>query len=69
MEKQGVAIVGDIVTEWIQATNKHFGGPVKTIVLVQPLPTVRNYAGSLHKGVITFSRSVIKMVITNDAGN
>ena len=32
MEKQGVAIVGDIVTEWIQATNKHFGGPVKTIV-------------------------------------
>ncbi len=32
MEKQGVEIVGDIVTEWVQATNKHFGGPVKTIV-------------------------------------
>jgi len=32
MEKQGVEIVGDVVTEWVQATNKHFGGPVKTIV-------------------------------------
>ena len=32
MEKQGVAIVGDVVHEWVQATNKHFGGPVKTIV-------------------------------------
>jgi len=32
MEKQGVAIVGDVVTEWIEATNKHFNAPVKTIV-------------------------------------
>ena len=32
MEKQGVEIVGDIVAEWIEATNKHFNGPVKTIV-------------------------------------
>ena len=32
MEKQGVEIVGDIVSEWIEATNKHFNGPVKTIV-------------------------------------
>lgn len=32
MEKQGVAIVGDVVTEWIEQTNKTFGGPVKTIV-------------------------------------
>jgi len=32
MEKQGVEIVGDVVSEWVEATNKHFNGPVKTIV-------------------------------------
>ncbi len=32
MENQGIAIVGDVVAEWIEKTNKEFNGPVKTIV-------------------------------------
>jgi superfamily II DNA or RNA helicase len=32
IEKRGMAIVGDIVSEWIDKTHLHFGGPVKTIV-------------------------------------
>lgn len=31
MEKRGLTIIGDIVTEWITKTTKHFEGPVKTI--------------------------------------
>ncbi|GAA0492381.1 DEAD/DEAH box helicase [Pigmentiphaga daeguensis] len=31
-EDRGLKIVGDIVTEWQVKTQKHFGGPVKTIV-------------------------------------
>jgi len=32
IEQRGLAIVGDIVSEWIDKTTLHFGGPVKTIV-------------------------------------
>jgi len=32
MEKRGLTIVGDVVSEWIAKTTQHFGGPVKTIV-------------------------------------
>lgn len=32
VEQRGLTIVGDIVSEWIGKTAKHFGGPVKTIV-------------------------------------
>ncbi|MFL9918825.1 DEAD/DEAH box helicase family protein [Paraburkholderia fungorum] len=32
IEKRGMQIVGDIVTEWVAKTNQHFGRPVKTIV-------------------------------------
>lgn len=32
VEQRGLTIVGDIVSEWIAKTSKHFGGPVKTIV-------------------------------------
>jgi DNA repair protein RadD len=32
VEQRGMAIVGDIVSEWIDKTTLHFGGPVKTIV-------------------------------------
>ncbi len=32
IEKRGMAIIGDIVAEWQQKTELHFGGPVKTIV-------------------------------------
>jgi superfamily II DNA or RNA helicase len=32
IEKRGLAIVGDIVAEWVDKTANHFGGPVKTIV-------------------------------------
>lgn len=32
IESRGLKIVGDIVSEWIDKTNLHFGGPVKTIV-------------------------------------
>lgn len=32
IEKRGMAIVGDIVSEWVDKTAQHFGGPVKTIV-------------------------------------
>ncbi|WP_250533501.1 DEAD/DEAH box helicase family protein [Caballeronia sp. AZ10_KS36] len=32
IEQRGMAIVGDVVSEWIDKTNLHFGGPVKTIV-------------------------------------
>jgi len=32
IEKRGLTIIGDIVTEWIAKTQFHFGGPVKTIV-------------------------------------
>jgi DNA repair protein RadD len=31
MEKRGITIVGDIVSEWIAKTLQHFDGPVKTI--------------------------------------
>lgn len=32
MENQGIKIVGDVVSEWKEKTNKHFNGPAKTIV-------------------------------------
>lgn len=32
IEKRGLTIIGDIVSEWQQKTQLHFGGPVKTIV-------------------------------------
>lgn len=32
IEERGLKIVGDIVAEWVDKTNRHFGGPVKTIV-------------------------------------
>jgi len=32
IEQRGLAIIGDIVAEWQDKTEKHFGGPVKTIV-------------------------------------
>lgn len=32
IEKRGLEIIGDIVSEWQDKTEKHFGGPVKTIV-------------------------------------
>jgi len=32
MEKRGLTVIGDIVSEWITKTNMHFDGPVKTIV-------------------------------------
>lgn len=32
MERRGITIVGDIVSEWIAKTQTHFDGPVKTIV-------------------------------------
>lgn len=35
----GIKIVGDVVTEWIEKTQEHFGGPVKTIVFS---PTVEH---------------------------
>lgn len=35
----GIKIVGDVVTEWINKTQEHFGGPVKTIVFS---PTVEH---------------------------
>lgn len=28
----GLQIIGDVVSEWVEKTTKHFGGPVKTIV-------------------------------------
>lgn len=32
IEERGLEIIGDIVSEWRDKTEKHFGGPVKTIV-------------------------------------
>lgn len=32
IEKRGTKIVGDIVSEWVDKTMQHFGGPVKTVV-------------------------------------
>lgn len=32
IEQRGLEIIGDIVSEWQNKTEKHFGGPVKTIV-------------------------------------
>lgn len=32
IEQRGTEIIGDIVAEWQDKTQKHFGGPVKTIV-------------------------------------
>jgi superfamily II DNA or RNA helicase len=32
LERAGVKIVGDVVTEYIKRTHEHFGGPAKTIV-------------------------------------
>ncbi|CAB4145108.1 SSL2 DNA or RNA helicases of superfamily II [uncultured Caudovirales phage] len=32
MERRGLEIVGDVVSEWIRKTTEHFGGPAKTIV-------------------------------------
>lgn len=32
IESRGLEIIGDIVSEWRDKTEKHFGGPVKTIV-------------------------------------
>src|SRR3546814_10772876 len=33
VEKRGNEIISDIVAEWKQKTARHFGGPVKTIVV------------------------------------
>ncbi|RPH43242.1 MAG: helicase [Burkholderiales bacterium] len=32
IEKRGTEIVGDVVSEWVTQTQKHFGGPAKTLV-------------------------------------
>jgi superfamily II DNA or RNA helicase len=32
IEQRGMEIIGDIVSEWVDKTNLHFGGPVKTLV-------------------------------------
>lgn len=32
IEERGTKIVGDVVSEWITQTQRHFGGPAKTIV-------------------------------------
>ena len=32
IEKRGTEILGDIISEWVDKTQMHFGGPVKTIV-------------------------------------
>lgn len=32
IEQRGREIIGDIVSEWVDKTNLHFGGPVKTLV-------------------------------------
>jgi DNA repair protein RadD len=32
IERRGTEIIGDIVSEWVEKTRQHFGGPVKTIV-------------------------------------
>lgn len=32
LEREGVKIVGDVVSEYIKRTHEHFGGPAKTIV-------------------------------------
>ena len=32
VERRGATIVGDIVTEWVDKTGKHFDGPAKTLV-------------------------------------
>ena len=32
VERRGTTIIGDIVTEWVQKTQEHFGGPAKTLV-------------------------------------
>ncbi len=32
IEERGLKIVGDVVGEWVDKTQRHFGGPVKTIV-------------------------------------
>ena len=37
LEERGIAIIGDVVSEWIAKTMLHFGRPVKTIVFA---PTV-----------------------------
>lgn len=38
IERRGHEIVGDIVTEWIDKTRLHFGGPVKTIAFSATVP-------------------------------
>ncbi|TIW64739.1 MAG: helicase, partial [Mesorhizobium sp.] len=30
--QRGITIIGDVIHTWVQQTQKHFGGPVKTIV-------------------------------------
>ena len=32
VERRGTVIIGDIVTEWVEKTQEHFGGPAKTLV-------------------------------------
>jgi superfamily II DNA or RNA helicase len=32
IERRGTEIVGDVVSEWVTQTQKHFGGPAKTLV-------------------------------------
>ena len=31
VRERGRAIIGDIVTTWVEKTQEHFGGPVKTL--------------------------------------
>lgn len=38
IEDRGLKIVGDIVAEWVDKTNRHFGKPVKTIVFSATVP-------------------------------
>ena len=38
IEQRGIKIVGDVVSEWINKTHLHFGGPVKTIVFSATVP-------------------------------
>ncbi|MCO1417114.1 hypothetical protein L0Z33_29620 [Burkholderia multivorans] len=59
IEQRGMAIIGDIVSEWIDKTRLHFGGPVKTIVFSATVEHGAELCRQFNEQDSTSSRSAI----------
>lgn len=52
----GIQIIGDVVSEWADKTNEHFGGPAKTIVFSPTVEHGRELCAAFHAAGYNFQQ-------------